>query len=68
MSPTPEPTPGRYADSIGTRYQATKSKALGWMLQKQPRPGQLTTPAPFAREDSPTAVARGLFTLIPETI
>ncbi|GAB2866212.1 hypothetical protein [Hymenobacter ruber] len=70
--PTPEaraePPPGFYTDSIGTLYEATKSKAMGWMLQKVARPGQLSTPSPFAREDFPTAVARGLFTYQPNPL
>lgn len=67
MKTLPLPPPGRYADSIGTVYTATLSKSMGWMLQKDPRPGQLTTPAPFAREDFPKAVERGLFKPVAET-
>ena len=68
MSPSPEPRPGIYLDSCGTRYLATQEKRTGcWRIQKQTgekgRP-----PAAFECPDFIARVNAGIFTYSPESL
>lgn len=67
MSQPPEPQPGIYLDSIGTRYAAQLHPKTGWWIQKMTgengRP-----PAAYQKPDFVAACNAGIFTFQPETI
>jgi hypothetical protein len=60
MSTMPEPQPGRYLDSCGTLYEATRHPKNGWHLRKNPAATEKETAYP--KPDFPAAVNAGIFT------
>ena len=64
MNQPTAPTPGHYADSLGTRYLARLDRRSGWWLTKLKPPGDYQ-PEPFSCPGFPSNVSKGLFTLIP---
>ena len=67
MSPTPEPRPGLYLDSSGSRYIARLDNKSGWWIQKQVPPG-MWPHKPFQKPDFAAACHAGIFTFQPDTI
>ena len=67
MSPTPEPRPGLYLDSCGTRYMARKDNKTGWWLQKQVPPSDWPA-KPFQRPDFEAACNAQIFIFQSDTI
>ena len=64
-TPAPQPTPGRYLDTAGTLYEATrKGRPPGWYLQRLSGYQRTYDDAPFPYEQFPLAVQSAAFTLI----